>query len=143
MQVSNTKNFTSSFLKVLNGHSVRLANVEDESRRNKADSEADFNNFKSSVGLELVSLKSASGDIGEKVRSMGTHHEVTAMAHRQVAQKSKSVPRESKHFERRLRNVTSALMERIHRVEVEMRNVVGNTTQLQKLSLARCDILDL
>ena len=31
-------------------------------------------------------------------------------------------------------------MERIHRVEVEMRNVVGNTTQLQKLSLARYDI---
>ena len=36
------------------------------------------------------------------------------------------------------RNVTSALMERIHRAEMELRNVVGNTTQLQKLSLARC-----
>ena len=28
-------------------------------------------------------------------------------------------------------------MERIHRAEMELRNVVGNTTQLQKLSLAR------
>ena len=34
-QVSNTKNFTSSFLKVLNGHSVRLANVEEEARRSR------------------------------------------------------------------------------------------------------------
>ena len=82
--MSNTKNFTSSFLKVLNGHSVRLANAEDEARRNWADSEADLDNFRSSVGLELVSLKSTSGDIGERVRSMGNHHEVTAMAHRHV-----------------------------------------------------------
>ena len=34
-QVSNTKNFTSSFLKVLNGHSVRLANAEEEARRGR------------------------------------------------------------------------------------------------------------
>ena len=33
--MSNTKNFTSSFLKVLNGHSVRLANVEEEARRSR------------------------------------------------------------------------------------------------------------
>ena len=33
--MSNTKNFTSSFLKVLNGHSVRLANAEEEARRGR------------------------------------------------------------------------------------------------------------
>ena len=51
----------------------------------RADSEADLDNFRSSVGLELVSLKTTSGDIGERVRAMGNHHEVTAMAHRHVS----------------------------------------------------------
>ena len=50
----------------------------------RADAEAELDGFRSSVGLELVSLKTASGDIGERVRAMGNHHEVTAMAHRNV-----------------------------------------------------------
>ena len=51
----------------------------------RADAEAELDNFRSSVGLELVSLKTSGGDIGERVRALGNHHEVTAMAHRQVA----------------------------------------------------------
>ena len=42
-----------------------MANSEEEVHRSRAVAETELDNFRSSVGLELVSLKTSSGDVGK------------------------------------------------------------------------------
>lgn len=76
----SSKNFTTTFVKLLNSYSLRIDETEDDIKRVDGNTKASMENFMTDVGVELLNLNTADKELDVEISSFRNYHEAQTIA---------------------------------------------------------------